>query len=68
MAGFFGVLVVALPGVKSGVLEGASEAKSDWPREGAVFDNFGEIIGGLFGGLTAGEKNDTGEICWNVIF
>ena len=51
LTGFFGVIVVALPGVEGWVLEGASEAKSDWPGERAVFDNGGEIVSSLLGGL-----------------
>lgn len=61
-------MIVASPGVESGVLEGASEAKGNRPREGAVFDDFGEIGGGLFGSLTAREEYDAGEIGGDASF
>ena len=54
LAGFFGVLVVALPGVESGILEGTSKAKSDGPGVRALLDDGSEIVGGLLGGLAAG--------------
>ena len=68
MAGFFGVIVVAGPSVKSGVLEGASEAESEGPWVRAIFDDCGEVTSGLFGGLTAGKKDDASEIFGNMAF
>ena len=67
-AGGVGVGVIASPGVEGGVLKGASKAEGDGPREGAVLDDGGEIIGGLFDGLTAREENDAGEFTWDVGF
>lgn len=68
LAGCFGVLVVALPSKEGGVLKGASEAKGNWPREWPVFNDFGEVIGGLFGSLTAREENYTGEFRRDMVF
>ena len=68
MAGFFGVFVIALPGVEGGVLEGASEAKGDGPREGTVFNDPDEISGGLFDGLTTRKEDNPGEFGRNVSF
>ena len=64
----FGVLVVALPGEEGGVLKGASEAKGNWPREWSVFDDFGEVAGGLFWGLAAGEEDYAGEFRRDMVF
>ena len=41
MVGSFDVFVIAIPGVKGRVLEGASKAESDWPGVRAVFNDFG---------------------------
>ena len=62
MAGFFEVALVAGPSVEGGILEGASEREGNRPGVGAGFDNGGEVVSGLFGGLTAREEDDTGEI------
>ena len=68
MAGFFGVLIMAGPGVEGGVLESAGKAKGDGPFVGAVFDDFGEVGGGLFDSLAARKENYSGKFYWNVIF
>ena len=49
-------------------MEGAGKAEGDWPGEGAVTGYGCEIIGGLFGGLTTGEEDDTGEFGGDVVF
>ena len=41
LAGFFGVIIISLPGEEGRVLESTSEAKSDWPGEWTIFDDFG---------------------------
>ena len=53
LAGFIVVGVVALPSEEGGILKGTGEGKGDRPREGAIFGDFGEVVGGLLGGLTA---------------
>ena len=68
MAGFFGVLIVALPGIESWILKSAGKTEGDWPGERSVFDDGGEIISGLFGGLAAREENDACEFGRNMIF
>ena len=68
MAGFFGVLVVASPSIKGGILESAGKTKGDWPGEGAVFNDGGEIGGGLFNGLSAREEDYAGEFFGDVVF
>ena len=68
MAGFFGVLIVAGPGVEGRVLESTGKAKSDRPGVRAALDDGGEVGGGLFDGLAARKENHSGEFCWNVIF
>lgn len=66
LTGFFGVSIVALPGVESGILESAGETKSNGPWVRAVFGDFGEIVCGLFNGLTAGEEDDASEVGGDV--
>ena len=68
MAGFFDVIIIAGPSVKSGILEGASKTESEGPGVGAVFDDCGKVTGSLLWGLTAGEKDDTSEIFGNMVF
>ena len=51
LAGFFDVVIVAVPDIEGRVLEGASKTEGDWPRKWSVFDNLGEILGGLFWSL-----------------
>lgn len=45
--------VIAFPGIKGWILEGASKTEGDWPGEGAIFGDFGEIVGGLFNSLAS---------------
>ena len=52
------VSVVASPSVEGWVLESACEGERNRPGEGAVFDNFGEVVGGLFWRLATGEEDD----------
>lgn len=68
MTGFFDVVVIAGPGEEGRVLEGAGKRESDGPGVGAVFDNFGEVGGGLLGSLAAGKKDDAGEIFGDMVF
>ncbi len=49
-------------------MEGSGEAEGDGPGEGAVFDNLGEVVGGLFDGLTTRKEDDAGEVIWDVGF
>ena len=67
LAGFFVVVIIALPSVEGGVLEGAGKAKSDRPGEGAVFDDSGKICGGLLGSLATGKEDNTGEVGGDVV-
>ena len=67
-AGDVGVGVVASPGVECGVLEGASEGKSDWPGERTVLLHGGEIIGSLLDGLPTREEHHAGELGRDVVF
>ena len=68
MAGLIGVIIVALPGVESGVLEGAGKAEGDRPGERTVLSDGGKVVGGLLDGLAAGEEDDAGEGLGDVAF
>ena len=68
MAGFFGIIVVASPGVEGRVLQGAGKREGDGPREGAIFDRGSEIVCGLLWGLAAREEDYTSELGGDVIF
>ena len=68
VSSLFYIIIIAGPSVEGGVLEGAGEGKGDRPREWAVFGNFGEVFGGLFDSLAAGEEDNAGEFVRDVSF
>ena len=68
MAGFFVVVVVTLPGIEGGILQGAGEGKGDGPRERTVFDDFSKIVGSLLGSLATGKKDYASEVCRDMGF
>lgn len=59
-AGFIVIGVVSLPGVEGWVLKGASKTKGNWPGEGTVFGDFGQVVGGLLDGLATREEYNSG--------
>ena len=61
-ASFDAVGIVAGPSVESGVLEGTSKTKSNWPGERTMLDDGSEVVSSLFDGLSAREEDDTGKV------
>ena len=49
-------------------MKSAGEAEGDRPRKGTMFENSGEIVSGLFGGLPTGEEDDARKVGGDVRF